>query len=242
MVSVMVMTSVNSFAAEPVIGLGDMNGDGKISPVDALVLLQASAALIVLSETQQLVADANFDGSINPIDALVVLQRASRLVNYVEDDFSGDMSKWTSISGNWVIQDETLIQDGTGDGMLLLNDISSLNQTIEVRFKVADSGYVGIILWYIDASNFITVRAYPSISRIFVEETVNGIYSYEEYFRRFNINAWNIFKVVVAQGEIKVFINNSSNINYSVRAVSQGLNGLLSNGNDVFLDDFKLLY
>jgi hypothetical protein len=53
---------------------GDVNEDGKIAAVDALMALQAASGRIILTDTQQYAADVNNDGKITTIDALKILQ------------------------------------------------------------------------------------------------------------------------------------------------------------------------
>lgn len=52
----------------------DINADGKINSIDALLILQANVGITVFDEAEQLAADVNGDGRINSIDALTVLQ------------------------------------------------------------------------------------------------------------------------------------------------------------------------
>lgn len=59
--------------------LGDVNGDGQINPLDALlVLFQSSGMGSVLFPN---VADVNGDGQINPLDATLILQYAADLID-----------------------------------------------------------------------------------------------------------------------------------------------------------------
>lgn len=60
--------------------LGDINGDGSITPIDALMALQGSTGEYVLSDVQRLAADANHDGRISSMDALMLLRAASGLI------------------------------------------------------------------------------------------------------------------------------------------------------------------
>ena len=60
--------------------LGDINGDGSITPLDALMALQGSTGEYVLSALQRLAADANHDGRISSMDALMLLRAASGLI------------------------------------------------------------------------------------------------------------------------------------------------------------------
>jgi len=57
-------------ADTPVILKGDINGDGILSSVDALMALQMAAGNIA----QNLVADVSGDGNVTSLDALMILQ------------------------------------------------------------------------------------------------------------------------------------------------------------------------
>ena len=63
----------NSWEKAPYI-LGDVDMNGSVNSMDALLLLQYKAMLVELNETQKLAADVNSDGEINSIDALTILQ------------------------------------------------------------------------------------------------------------------------------------------------------------------------
>ena len=58
---------------------GDINGDNKISSVDALKIIQASAGVATLSEDQKIIADVDSNGKINSSDGLVTMQIATGL-------------------------------------------------------------------------------------------------------------------------------------------------------------------
>lgn len=63
--------TVNNSSSEK---LGDVNGDGKISIVDAKAVLQSIAGTKTLTEAQTAAADLNKDGKITIIDAKWILQ------------------------------------------------------------------------------------------------------------------------------------------------------------------------
>lgn len=68
---------VNIKAADvekPEIILGDVNGDGKIRPADASVILKYVADILTLDDSQILAADVNGDGKIRPADASTILK------------------------------------------------------------------------------------------------------------------------------------------------------------------------
>jgi hypothetical protein len=63
--------------------LGDLNNDGKITAVDALMALQAASGKITLTLTQKTAADVSKDGLVTAVDALKILQYASgKITNF----------------------------------------------------------------------------------------------------------------------------------------------------------------
>ena len=56
---------------------GDVNDDGEITDVDALMALQTASTTIVLIGNQKLAADVTKDGFVTAIDALKIMQYAS---------------------------------------------------------------------------------------------------------------------------------------------------------------------
>ena len=59
--------------------LGDVNDDGKINGLDALLILKYSAEMIDLTDTQKLAADVNVDGKYNGLDALEILKYSAEM-------------------------------------------------------------------------------------------------------------------------------------------------------------------
>jgi hypothetical protein len=57
--------------------LADVNGDGEISPLDALMALQGGTGELALTPEQFDAADVNNDGRVSSIDALMILHFAS---------------------------------------------------------------------------------------------------------------------------------------------------------------------
>lgn len=66
--------------AEPEVKYGDVNGDGKITAIDAIVLLQYTNRSGSLDDRARKAADVNGDGKISPLDALVILQYCNRQI------------------------------------------------------------------------------------------------------------------------------------------------------------------
>lgn len=72
--------SISIDAPSTNVNYGDINGDGNVSSVDALLALQASSGLFILNEEQFISADVNNSKSITSIDALAILQYSSGLL------------------------------------------------------------------------------------------------------------------------------------------------------------------
>lgn len=79
--------AVTSFAAY----MGDADGDGKVSSVDALLILQYSTGLKNMTAEQVEISDLSGDGKINSSDALLALQTSTGQIPLVpkEDSETG---------------------------------------------------------------------------------------------------------------------------------------------------------
>jgi len=62
--------------------LGDINFDGSVTAVDALMALQAATGKISLTDLQKSAADVNKDGSVTAVDALLILQYATGKITH----------------------------------------------------------------------------------------------------------------------------------------------------------------
>ena len=63
-----------------IIIIGDINGDGLITVIDALLALQKSNEAIALSPAQTFAGDVSNNGLISPLDALKILHFASGMI------------------------------------------------------------------------------------------------------------------------------------------------------------------
>lgn len=62
--------------------LGDVDGNGKVSPADARLALRAAAKLVSLSKTQFTAADVDKNGRLSPSDARKILRVAAKLEQF----------------------------------------------------------------------------------------------------------------------------------------------------------------
>lgn len=72
------------FANAGSIILGDVDGDGKVTPADARLALRAASKLETLESDAFIAADVDFNDKINAIDARAILRHAARLENLPE--------------------------------------------------------------------------------------------------------------------------------------------------------------
>ena len=64
-----------------VVKLGDVNGDGKMTPADSTVVLRTYVGLDGISSSKKSAADANGDGKLTPADSTVILRAYVGLEN-----------------------------------------------------------------------------------------------------------------------------------------------------------------
>lgn len=64
-----------------IVKLGDVNGDGKITPADSTVILRSYVGLNTLNDATNLAANVNFDSKITPADSTVILRQYVGLGN-----------------------------------------------------------------------------------------------------------------------------------------------------------------
>lgn len=64
--------------------LGDGNGDGKMTAIDARIVLQIAAGLVVANDEQMITLDYNKDGNISAQDARKILRKVAGFQDYAE--------------------------------------------------------------------------------------------------------------------------------------------------------------
>jgi hypothetical protein len=84
--------------AEPDYLLGDVDGDGEITSVDALLAMRYALGIITLDDDQLLRADADGDGTITSVDALLIMRYAIGLISSFKSPDSSRSSATDVIS------------------------------------------------------------------------------------------------------------------------------------------------
>lgn len=104
----LIISSAMILAGAADVMLGDANGDGRITAMDARTALRASARLETLTEEQFVAADVNFDGKVSALDARMILRAASRIEALPEMPTDDPSNEYES-----TLTDETTTDDET---------------------------------------------------------------------------------------------------------------------------------
>ncbi len=81
---IMIFSSASILANADDIMLGDVDGNGKLTAMDARMTLRAAARIDTLTEEQFIAADVTFDGKVTAMDARTILRAAARIENLPE--------------------------------------------------------------------------------------------------------------------------------------------------------------
>lgn len=76
---VMIFSSASMLVSADSFMLGDVDGNGKITAMDARTVLRAAAKIETLPEKYVVAADVNFDGKVTAMDARMILRASSRV-------------------------------------------------------------------------------------------------------------------------------------------------------------------
>ncbi len=64
----------------PTLTMGDVNGDGKVNVLDAVMVLRHDANIIKLDDSQLKAADVNDDGKVDVLDAVMILRYEAGII------------------------------------------------------------------------------------------------------------------------------------------------------------------
>ena len=136
------------------------------------------------------------------------------------DDFNdGNADGWwlgyslarPSVYGNWRVENGELVQNQAGDGFIaLVENYQISDQTVETDLKLnGPAGYGGIMLWFQDDDNWVNIRVYPAVKRVYVGEYIDRVPTYVYYSTELRNNTWHKLKVEAnsSNGNIQVYID-----------------------------------
>jgi hypothetical protein len=165
------------------------------------------------------------------------------------DDFSDGKSDgwWLSPKGNWAIIDESLRQIDQPSGedwvMGLVENLEISDQTIET--EVSTVGYGGVVFWYQDKLNFVSIVVYPFSSGLYLNEKLDGVSTIYQYGFRTRHNLWYDLRVEAnsTTGQLDIFVDDSYIFTYNVTTPKRtGQSGVTFGNGGANFDDFKLTY
>lgn len=162
------------------------------------------------------------------------------------DDFNdGNIDGWTNVSGNWHVENGTLVQDQPGDGYIAqVNDFLCSEQVIETQLLLNyPAGYGGFIIWQQSLDNVVAIRLYPGYGQIWIAESFDGTgYEYKYPYAR-DYSTWYDLRVEAdsANGELKVYVDDTYLFTHTVSTVYRtGLSGLFNGNSGGYYDNFRL--
>ena len=145
------------------------------------------------------------------------------------DDFSGDLSQWTSVWGTWAIENEELVQSDSNrwEAISIAGSSEYANYVIETKVKLvsgSDSS-AGILLRFEDVNNYYTFFINPTL--VALAKRVAGTYYAVSWIpRAHDLDVWYQLKVELSQSDFKCYIDNTLVIEVTDTTFLQGRIGL----------------
>lgn len=154
---------------------------------------------------------------------------------------------WLSDRGNWSIEDDRLRQDNQSNGedwvMGLVENLEISDQVIEI--EVSTVGYGGIVFWYQDKLNYVSILVYPYSAGLYLNEKLNGVSTIYQYGFRTWHTRWYDLKVDAdsVTGELDIYVDGSHIFTYNATTPKRnGQSGVTSGNGGAYFDDFKITY
>jgi hypothetical protein len=182
----------------------------------------------------------------------VLISSVQALAYTFFDEFNGgDADGWFLgyslhtpwIEGNWRVEDGMLVQDQAGDGFFaLVENLELSDQIVEVDVKFnGPAGYGGIMIWFQDDGNFVTIRLYPPVHRIFIGKSIDGTFTYDYYTVEANENTWYTLKVDAdaTSGDLIVYLDDAYLFTHNVTTPNRtGQTGVFDGNSGGYFDNF----
>lgn len=121
--------------------MGDINSDGKIDAADALLALQSSVALRVLSAEEKSMAEVNADGKIDAADALMILQRSVGLITQFANKGDGKVNfdLYYGVDGSDFTEVQTI--SNIDDSKEVIDKLGGTSEASDVdQYELDDNG------------------------------------------------------------------------------------------------------
>ena len=204
--------------------------------------------------------DGNVDGNAKDVSYYVRAVRggqpspqpATASTSTFTDDFSAsNLDKYlvvqndTRVAPNWRVENGKLIQDAGADHhFLLVKDKQAATQVVETDLSLsAGAGYGGVVVWYHDINNWVSVYMYTNVNQVYVYSKINGIFAATSYPVTSLSNTLYHFKVDAdsVTGTISVFVNDSLKVTHTVNSIYRtGLSGLTCGNGGATFDNLSI--
>lgn len=170
----------------------------------------------------------------------------------VTEDFnSGDLNKWEIISGNWLIQNNTLRgTSSSGDGVIFLKSKIYENFILECKIKV-ENREGSLAFRALDKDNLYILVFNPKVSpdsqgSILLIRKVKGKETYFAGAEQYVVpNCWVNIKLIVEGEKINVYVNNRFVLSVDDENFKRGKVGMRIFGDiftscNTYYDDFSV--
>lgn len=120
---------------------GDVNDDGRVTSLDALIMMQYSVKLTELDRTEKILADVTGDGAINSSDALAALMYATGMIEVFTKSYENSLKyKYVdkTLSGAAYTVGFSTEMDGEKVDMLLTTDGKKKTASMTMKLDLTD--------------------------------------------------------------------------------------------------------
>ena len=181
--------------------MGDVNADGQIDAADALICLQYSVQLNVMSAEEKSMGDVNADYAINASDALQILQHSVGLIDAFANKGDGkvNLDLYYGVDGSDFTEVQTI--DNIDNSKEVIDKLGGANDPSEVEQYPLDE-YGKMIYNPISAESQKTgnLHKYNNAEKVSGTLTVDGITV--DYSMPTNITAYDAVPITyTVQGE-----------------------------------------
>ena len=151
----------------------------------------------------------------------------------------------TRATPNWRVENGKLVQDAGNDhNFLLVKDKQLVTQVIENDLiMLSPNGYGGVVVWYHDMNNWVSVFMYPLLQNIGVYSNVNGLKTVTYYSANSSYDTLYRFKVAADSntGTITVFVDDSQKVTHTASSIYRtGLTGVSSGNSGASFDNLLI--
>ena len=159
------------------------------------------------------------------------------------DDFSGDLSQWSSVRGTWAIENEEMTQSDSNiwEAFSVAGNGEYANYVIETKVKLVSGSEssAGILLRFEDGNNYYTFFINPNFG-VLAKRVAGTWYVVSWISRAHALDVWYQLKVELSQSDFKCYIDSTLVIEATDTSFVQGRIGLRTKQCHSHFDDIKV--